>query len=94
MPNHKYQIARKEAIKILQEKYPKIIDFPSTLLIEELEELTCEIYAQMFAEFLQPLEYETIYYQTRFGSWEKVGGSDCWQGSTFEVHELFKQDKA
>lgn len=95
MPNHKYQLARQEAIKRLAEKYPKIIDFPSTLLIEELEELTCEIYAMKFADWLQPNSpIRDSYYAKVIESWVNYSEGVKFIGSTSEVHELFKNDKA
>lgn len=86
----KHQQAKEKAIEQLKITLDKMEGEIIRFHEDEINQLTCEIYAQMFAEFIQPLEYGTPYYHTFFGVWRIDGCDDTWQGSTEQVHELFK----
>ena len=73
MENKIYQACREDAYKLLVKENPNSIRFN-----EQLAQLTAELYAQKFADWIQPMDDSKPYYH--------VGEHEQWVQSGIGVH--------
>ena len=96
MENKIYQECREEAFRIICEKnktmHPVIVH---VLNKEELKQLTAEIYAQKFADWIQPSEYGKDYFMQGTDGWftSTVNTTKITTiGTTAQLHEKFVEE--
>ena len=95
--NKLYAQCREEAKKIIRDKY--LLKFNTQyvgLYQDEINQLTAELYAQKFADWIQPKNFSNGYYEVnRFSkewiSYEK-GKENTPIGTTAQLHEKFVEE--
>ena len=93
MENKIYQACREEAKCILAEKRDK----EGALMFsrEDLDQLTAELYAQKFADWIQPSEYGKDYFMQGTDGWftSTVNTTEITTiGTTAQLHEKFVEE--
>ena len=97
MENKIYQQCREEAKEILRNKAKKANQKLIIFNEEELAQLTAELYAQKFADWIQPIDEKKNYYQISFdlNQWVKIHsdrGPRDKIGTTAQLHEKFVEE--
>ena len=95
MENKIYQACREEAKKIIRDKY--LLKFNTQyvgLYQDEINQLTAELYAQKFADWIQP-KGDNNYYVSGKDGWHKAfaGIAELTHiGTTAQLHEKFVEE--
>lgn len=96
MENKIYQACREEAERIIREKnkdvHPVIVHVLNT---DRLNQLTAELYAQKFADWIQPMEYGKDYFMQNTDGWftSHVNTAETTHiGTTTQLHSKFVEE--